>query len=44
MERCAIVATPGAAFGKAGEGFIRFTLTALSEPLLEAAERIAKMV
>ena len=44
MEQCAIVATPGTAFGRGGEGFIRFTLTAPSERLLEAAERIAKMV
>lgn len=37
-----VVVTPGSAFGEAGEGFIRLTLTAPKERLLEAAERIHK--
>ncbi|MDO8527836.1 MAG: LL-diaminopimelate aminotransferase [Deltaproteobacteria bacterium] len=43
LDHCEIVATPGTAFGDAGEGFIRFSLTAPKERLLEAAERIKKL-
>lgn len=42
MEQSGVIATPGTAFGDEGEGFIRFTLTALEERLLEAVERMKK--
>lgn len=35
-----VVATPGTAFGEEGEGFVRFSLTAPKERLLEAARLI----
>ena len=37
-----VVVTPGTAFGEAGEGFFRLTLTAPKERLLEAVTRIKK--
>ncbi|MEM3033501.1 MAG: pyridoxal phosphate-dependent aminotransferase [Nitrososphaerota archaeon] len=39
-----VVAIPGKAFGKGGEGHFRVTLSASSEKLVEAAERIASFV
>lgn len=39
-----VIATPGTAFGDAGRGFIRFTLTAPKGRLLEAANRIGKIL
>ena len=41
LEKSSVVVTPGTAFGKAGEGYIRFALTASVERLKEAAERIS---
>ena len=43
LDQCGVVATPGTVFGEAGEGFIRFSLTAPKERLIEAAERIKKI-
>lgn len=43
LEECAIVTTPGNGFGRAGEGYIRATLTATEERLKEAVERIASL-
>ena len=40
LKKAGIAATPGNGFGKAGEGYIRFTLTVSKERLAEAAERI----
>jgi LL-diaminopimelate aminotransferase len=40
LEQYHIVTTPGSAFGKAGEGFIRFTAFGHREHILEAAERL----
>lgn len=36
LENCGIVATPGVAFGSAGEGYIRFSITAPTEEIYEA--------
>ena len=45
LEQCNVVTTPGTAFGEtAGEGTIRFALTATKERLLEAAERIRQLL
>ena len=38
-----VVVTPGAGFGKYGEGFIRIALTVTEERLQEAVERITKL-
>ncbi|MEW6685244.1 MAG: LL-diaminopimelate aminotransferase [Candidatus Edwardsbacteria bacterium] len=43
LERCSILVTPGIGFGKYGEGYIRFALTAPTERIKEAVKRI-KMV
>lgn len=43
LNEAAVVCTPGNGFGAAGEGFVRFSLTAPEERLQEAAERIAKL-
>jgi LL-diaminopimelate aminotransferase len=44
LKEANIVATPGLGFGKKGEGFIRMTLTMDQARLLEAAERLKKIV
>lgn len=41
LEKSAVVTTPGNGFGPSGEGYIRMTLTAPEERLVQAAERIA---
>ena len=43
MEKSGIVATPGVGFGDAGEGFIRFSLTAGDDRLREAANRLKEL-
>ncbi len=40
LEELYIVTTPGAGFGKAGEGFIRFTAFGHRESVLEASKRL----
>ena len=42
LERHHIVATPGAGFGRAGEGYLRMTAFATRENTLRAMERIRK--
>src|SRR5205809_2602555 len=42
LERAGIVTTPGNGFGEAGEGYIRMTLCAPKERLLEAVSRMEK--
>ena len=37
-----IVATPGAGFGRNGEGFLRLTAFGSREDVLEAAERLGR--
>ncbi len=39
-----VVITPGAGFGKHGEGYVRFVVTAPSERLKETVRRIAKVL
>jgi LL-diaminopimelate aminotransferase len=43
MEKSGIVATPGVGFGDAGEGYIRFSLTAGDDRLREAANRLREL-
>lgn len=44
LEKCHVVSTPGAGFGPAGEGFIRFTAFGHRENILEAAGRLKRFV
>ncbi len=44
LEKADIVATPGVGFGKHGEGFIRMTLTVEKEKLLQAVDRLKKIL
>lgn len=43
IEEASIVATPGTAFGKEGEGYIRFALTTPKERIQTALERLSKI-
>ena len=40
LEKCSIIATPGAGFGAAGEGYLRMTAFATKENTIKAMERI----
>ncbi|MFI5352461.1 MAG: LL-diaminopimelate aminotransferase [Candidatus Binatales bacterium] len=40
LRKAGVLTTPGSGFGKAGEGFVRFSLTVPSERLREAANRV----
>lgn len=42
LRRCAVMVTPGTAFGDAGEGFIRMAVTAPEERIAEALQRIER--
>ena len=44
LEQVNIVVTPGAGFGKFGEGFVRMALTVSKERLIEAVERLKKVL
>ncbi|HNV23791.1 MAG TPA: LL-diaminopimelate aminotransferase [Candidatus Omnitrophota bacterium] len=44
LEKANIVATPGVGFGEYGEGYVRMTLTAPEERLLEAVQRLKKIL
>ncbi len=44
LEKANVVATPGVGFGVAGEGYIRFAMTAREERIKEAVERIRKIL
>ncbi|MEW6162715.1 MAG: LL-diaminopimelate aminotransferase [Nitrospirota bacterium] len=44
LDRAGVLATPGNGFGEAGEGFVRFALTASVERIKEAVERIGKIL
>lgn len=44
LKHADIVATPGAGFGKFGEGYIRMALTVPKERIKEAAERLARVM
>jgi len=41
LSKCAILVAPGVAFGRYGEGYIRFSLTLPTERVREAARRLA---
>jgi LL-diaminopimelate aminotransferase len=40
LKEAGVLSTPGSGFGRAGEGFVRFSLTVPSERLKEAAQRL----
>lgn len=44
LEDAAVVISPGSAYGPSGEGFVRMSLTTPDDRLVEAAERISKLV
>ncbi len=44
LDRANIVVTPGLGFGKAGEGYIRMTLTVLKDRLNEVVDRLQKIL
>ena len=44
LDEAHVVISPGSAFGAAGEGFVRMSLTLEDDRLDEAAERIAKLL
>jgi LL-diaminopimelate aminotransferase len=44
LNRAGVLATPGNGFGDAGEGYVRFALTAPVEKIHEAVERIEKIL
>lgn len=44
LEEAAVVISPGAAYGAAGEGFVRMSLTVPDDRLNEAADRIGALV
>jgi LL-diaminopimelate aminotransferase len=43
LERAAVVLSPGAIYGPAGEGWFRISLTTPDDRLLEAVERLGKL-
>jgi LL-diaminopimelate aminotransferase len=44
LDKAGVLATPGNGFGDAGEGYIRFALTAPSRRIREAVERISRIL
>jgi LL-diaminopimelate aminotransferase len=44
LDKAGVLATPGNGFGEAGEGYIRFALTAPVDRIQEAVERIKKII
>jgi len=43
LERCQVVCTPGAGFGPAGEGYVRFSAFSRREDCIEALERMKQL-
>jgi LL-diaminopimelate aminotransferase len=43
LDEAAIVTIPGAGFGHAGEGYVRFALTVEEERIVQAIERLSRM-
>lgn len=43
LDEATIVAIPGAGFGEAGEGYIRFALTVEQERIVQAVERLSRL-
>ncbi len=44
LNKAGVLATPGNGFGEAGEGYVRFALTAPVDRIQEAVERIGKIL
>ncbi len=44
LEQANMIVTPGVGFGPSGEGFVRMTLTTSKDRLIEATERIGKIL
>ena len=44
LDKAGVLATPGNGFGEAGEGYVRFALTARIERIREAVDRIQKVL
>jgi LL-diaminopimelate aminotransferase len=44
LDKAGVLATPGNGFGDAGEGYIRFALTAPAKRIQEAVERIGRIL
>jgi LL-diaminopimelate aminotransferase len=44
LNKAGVLATPGNGFGEAGEGYVRFALTAPTDRIQEAVERIGKIL
>lgn len=44
LNRAGVLATPGNGFGEAGEGYVRFALTAPKERIEEAVDRIGRIL
>jgi LL-diaminopimelate aminotransferase len=43
LEKCQVVTTPGAGFGPAGQGFIRFSAFGHRSDVEEAAQRLSRL-
>lgn len=43
LDEAAIVSIPGAGFGPAGEGYVRFALTVEQERIIQAVERLSRL-
>lgn len=43
LDECGILAAPGVAFGKFGEGYVRFSLTLPTDRVLDAAARLKRL-
>ncbi len=43
LDEAAVVAIPGAGFGQAGEGYVRFALTVEEERIVQAIERLNRL-
>lgn len=44
LNKTGVLATPGNGFGTAGEGYVRFALTAPAKRIQEAVRRIQKIL
>jgi LL-diaminopimelate aminotransferase len=44
LEEADIVVTPGIGFGKAGEGYVRMSLTLSTDRIHQAVARLAKIL
>ena len=42
LDACDVVVSPGVAYGRAGEGFVRLALTQPEDRLAEACERLIR--